>query len=140
MLKLANCTMHDQTQYIEQFISFGFDIDPKPLLGEVSGAEEAIKMAKRIIYNVKGGNLTDGVPALVDGILIGGRTDVCVYLAIYAAAFGIKAYITETKRIRDNDKFVFNLCGVTPLLLTSFTDGYYGPGVTIDINNPWSVV
>lgn len=137
MLKLANCTMHDQTQYIDQFKSFGFDIDPKPLLTEVFGSEETIETAKQVISTVKGGNLIDGKPALVDGILIGGRTDLCVYLALYAAVFHIKVYVAETKRIRTDDKFVFNLCGVTPVLLTSFTDGYFGPGVTIDSINPW---
>lgn len=109
-MKLANVTMHDQTQYIEQFRQLGYEIDPRPLLKEVSGAQEAYQTAKEAIQ--------EAIDMGAEGILLGGRTDLCIYAAILAAQAGLRVLIAETKRIRDeNDRFVFVLAGVTPVYL-----------------------
>lgn len=105
-MKLANCTMHDQAQFFEQYKRFGFDVEATPRLVEVKSADEAYRLAQKVVQEAK----QDGF----DGLLIGGRTDVMIYIGILAPVRGLKLYIAETERIRDNnDRFVFNLTGVT---------------------------
>jgi len=57
------------------------------------------------------------------GLLIGGRTDVMIYLAIQAPAWGLSLYVAETERIRDaSDRFVFQLKGVTRVYVSHPAD------------------
>ncbi len=106
MIKLFNATMHDETPYLDAFKTLGYDVDPEPRLSAVDGPAEAYAMAKRAVAAAKG----------YDGMLIGGRTDVMIYIAILAPIEGLGLYIAETKRTRDaNDRFVFHLAGVTPI-------------------------
>lgn len=94
------------------------------MLKDVNGADEAIGAASCAIKAAK--------EMGVEGVLVGGRTDVCIYAAIMAAESGLKVYQAETKRIRtEDDKFIFNLAGVTRIKLDCFFDGYFGPGVNI---------
>jgi hypothetical protein len=118
-IKLANLTLHDQTQYIDQYKSFGFDIDPKPLIREVSGSSDAIKAAEEAVQKA--------IDQGADAILIGGRTDLCIYITILAATCEklFKVFVAETQRIRtSDDKFVFNLSGVTEVKIHSEIDSY----------------
>ncbi len=117
-MKLANLTMHDQLQFVDRFRELGFEVDPKPLLREVSGMEDAKAAACEALKAAKDQG--------AQGILLGGRTDVCVYAAILAAAGRFKVYVAETKRVRDeSDRFVFELAGVTPIDLVCLVDEIY---------------
>ncbi len=110
MIKLANATMHDQSQYLDAFRNFGFEIEPTPRLRQVSGAWEAYNLAREIVEQAK----KEGF----DGLLLGGRTDLMIYIAVQAPAWGLDLYQAETIRQRDeNDRFVFNLVGVTRIYL-----------------------
>lgn len=129
MKKLANCTMHSQIALAEQYREFGYEVVGEPLLREVHGMEDAVTAAYEAVMEAKN--------AFVDGILLGGRTDLVIYSAILAAEHNLEVYIAETQRIRDeNDRFVFQLVGVTPVSLFSFTDGYFGTGT--QIGDVWS--
>ena len=115
MIKLANATMHDQTQYLESFRKFGFDVEPIPRLRQVSGAREAYELACQVVEQSR----KEGY----DGLLLGGRTDVMVYIAIQAPAWRLSLYIAETERIRDeNDRFIFELKGVTRVYVSHPAD------------------
>ena len=115
MIKLANATMHDQSQFLDDFKRFGFDVEPTPRLREVSGAWEAYNLAREVVEQAK----KEGY----EGLLLGGRTDLMVYIAIQAPAWGLSLYIAETERIRDaNDRFVFNLSGVTKIYVAHPVD------------------
>jgi hypothetical protein len=115
MIRLANATMHDQTQFINDFQNFGFDVESSPRLRQVTGAWEAYKLAREVVERVK----KEGF----DGLLLGGRTDVMIYIAILAPIHGLDLYIAETERIRDtNDRFMFNLVGVTKVYLSHPAD------------------
>lgn len=115
MIKLANATMHDQSQYLDAFRNFGFEIEPTPRLRQVSGTWEACNLAREVVEQTK----KEGY----DGLLLGGRTDLMIYIAVQAPAWGLKLYIAETERIRDeNDRFVFNLVGVTRVYVAHPTD------------------
>lgn len=117
-MKLANLTMHDQIQFVDRFRELGFDINPTPLLREVSGMEDAKAAACEALKAAKDQG--------AQGILLGGRTDVCVYAAILAAAGRFKVFVAETKRVRDeSDRFVFELEGVTPIDLVCLVDEIY---------------
>ena len=109
-MKLGNCTMHDQTEYLDAFAALGYEVDPKPLLREVSGPQDALVAALDAIDKAKS--------AGAEGILLGGRTDLCIYAALFAVTAGLAVFIAETRRERDTEgNFRFNLAGVTPLSL-----------------------
>ena len=115
MIRLANATMHDQSAYRADFEKLGFDVEPIPRLRQVSGAKEAYELARETVEQVK----KEGY----DGLLIGGRTDLMIYLAIEAPAYKLDLYIAETERIRDeHDRFVFNLKGLTKVYVTHPVD------------------
>ncbi len=115
MIKLLNATMHDQSNFREAFRNLGFDIEPTPRLREVSGAWEACNLAREVVEQAK----KEGY----DGLLLGGRTDLMVYIAVQAPAWGLDLYQAETKRERDeNDRFIFNLVGVTRIYLAHPVD------------------
>ena len=115
MVKLANATMHDQSNFREAFKNFGFEVETTPRLREVSGAREAYELACQVVEQAK----KEGY----DGLLLGGRTDLMIYIAVQAPAWGLELYIAETERIRDaNDRFVFNLVGVTKVYLNHPAD------------------
>lgn len=109
MLLMANCTMHNQKEYVSDFEKFGFKVLPEPLFREVSGTEDAWKAAAKAVRKA--------IELGVEGILLGGRTDLVVYTCQMALAEGLEVFIAETERIRDeNDRFVFKLKGVQRIL------------------------
>ena len=111
MIKLLNATMHDQSVYQSDFEKLGFDVEAAPRLRQVSGAKEAYELACEVVQQAR----AEGF----DGLLIGGRTDVMIYIAIEAPIHGLNLYIAETERIRDvNDRFIFNLAGVTKVYVS----------------------
>jgi hypothetical protein len=115
MIKLANATMHDQTSFRDNFLNFGFDVEPTPRLRPVSGPKEAYELACQVIERAK----KEGF----DGLLLGGRTDLMIYIAIQAPAYKLDLYIAETERLRDaNDRFVFELKGVTKVYVSHPVD------------------
>ena len=115
MIKLANATMHDQSQFVNEFRNFGFDVEVTPRLREVSGAKEAYELAREVVEQAK----KEGY----EGLLLGGRTDLMVYIAIQAPAWGLDLYQAETVRQRDeNDRFVFELKGVTKVYVAHPVD------------------
>lgn len=111
MLKLMNATMHNQEGFQNDFRKLGFDVESTPRLRPVSGPQDAYKLACEVVRQAK----EEGF----DGLLLGGRTDVMIYIAIRAPIHGLELYIAETKRERDeNDRFVFNLAGVTKIYIS----------------------
>jgi hypothetical protein len=107
--------MHDQSQFVDAFRNFGFEVEATPRLREVSGAWEAYNLAREIVEQTR----KEGF----DGLLIGGRTDLMIYLAIQAPAYGLKLYQAETKRERDeNDRFIFNITDITRIYVSHPVD------------------
>lgn len=107
---LANATMHDQSNYCDDFRRLGFEVESSPRLKTVTGPQEAYELACEVVRQAK----QEGF----DGLLLGGRTDVMIYIAIKAQVHGLDLYQAETVRERDeNDRFVFNLAGVTKIYL-----------------------
>ena len=126
MIKLANATMHDQTQFIDNFRNFGFEVESSPRLRQVSGATEAYTLAREIVEQAE----AEGF----DGLLIGGRTDLMIYIAIQAPIYGLQLYIAETVRERDeHDRFVFNLTGLTKVYVTH-PAGLVGAAIVAEID------
>lgn len=126
-MRLANCTMHNQAEYLAAYATLGYEVLPEPLLREVAGPEDALSAAREAV------DIAKAVGA--QGILLGGRTDLCIYVAIEAVCQGLKVFVAETKRERytegGKDFFRFNLVGVTPVKLGFVYDGYNGMGVAI---------
>ena len=115
MIKLLNATMHDQSPFCDDFKKLGFDVEPTPRLREVSGAKEAYELACEVVQQARKGGF--------DGLLLGGRTDVMIYIAVQAPAYGLKLYQAETERIRDeNNRFIFNLSGITRIYVSHPVD------------------
>ena len=115
MVKLLNATMHDQSAYRSDFAKLGFEVEATPKLRQVSGAREAYELACQVVQQAR----KEGFK----GLLIGGRTDVMIYLAIQAPAWGLSLYVAETERIRDaSDRFVFQLKGVTKVYVSHPAD------------------
>ena len=111
MIKLANATMHDQSGFRDDFKRLGFDVESSPRLHQVTGAKEAYQLACEVVQQAK----KEGF----HGLLIGGRTDVMIYIAIEAPIRGLQLFIAETVRQRDaNDRFVFNLAGLTKVYVS----------------------
>ena len=115
MIKLANATMHDQSAYRSEFAKLGFEVESTPRLRPVSGAKEAYNLACEVIDQAR----REGF----QGLLLGGRTDLMIYIAVQAPAWGLSLYVAETERIRDeNDRFVFQLKGVTKIYVSHPVD------------------
>lgn len=115
MIKLANATMHDQSKFVEDFRKLGFEVEATPRLRQVSGARDAYELAREVVQQAK----KEGF----DGLLLGGRTDVMIYVGILAPIHGLQLWVAETERIRDeNDRFVFNVAGVTKVYLSHPAD------------------
>src|SRR5690606_36687637 len=115
MIKLANATMHDQDAYRKDFERLGFEVETAPRLRPVSGAKEAYLLAREVVEQAN----KEGF----DGLLLGGRTDIMIYIAIEAPIRGLDLYITETVRVRDeNDRFVFNIKGLTKVYVSHPAD------------------
>ena len=115
LVKLANLTMHPQNDYLDAFRALGYDIDPRPLLRACSGMEDAKAAAVEALQAAAAQD--------AEGILLGGRTDMCVYAGILAVMGGFKVFIAETERLRDADgNFAFNLRGITPVDLRDILD------------------
>ncbi len=115
MIKLMNATMHDQSQFLDDFKKFGFDIEPTPRLRSVSGPKEAYELARETVEQAR----REGF----QGLLLGGRTDIMIYIGILAPVHGLDLYLAETVRQRDaNDRFIFNLTGVTKIYLAHPVD------------------
>ena len=126
MIKLANATMHDQSGYLTDFHRLGFDVESTPRLRPVSGAKEAYLLAREVVEQAK----KEGF----DGLLLGGRTDIMIYIAIEAPIRGLDLYITETVRVRDeNDRFVFNIKGLTKVYVSHPAD-LVGAAVAAEID------
>ena len=122
-MKLLNATMHDQSAHLEAFAALGLEVEATPSLRVHTSPPGAYELASEVT--------TAASREGFDGLLIGGRTDVMIYIALSVAWSKLKLFIAETERIRDeNDRFVFNLVGVTPVCLKSSTDYY--PHVVID--------
>ena len=74
MIRLANATLHDQSQYLDAFRNFGFEVEATPRLRPVSGAKEAYELACEMVQQAR----REGF----QGLLLGGRTDLMIYIAI----------------------------------------------------------
>jgi hypothetical protein len=115
MIRLANATLHDQSNFREAFKNFGFEVETTPRLRPVSGAREAYELAHEVVEQAR----KEGF----NGLLLGGRTDLMIYIAIQAPAYKLDLYQAETERIRDkNDRFVFELKGVTKVYVSHPVD------------------
>ncbi len=115
MIRLANATMHDQTGYLADFHRLGFEVEPAPRLRPVRGAKEAYALACEVVRQAK----KEGF----HGLLLGGRTDIMIYIAIEAPVCGLQLYIAETMRVRDDDDwFVFNVKGLTRVYVSHPAD------------------
>lgn len=115
MIRLANATLHDQSAYRSDFAKLGFEVEATPRLRQVAGPKEAYELACEIVEQTR----REGF----QGLLLGGRTDVMIYLAIQAPAYKLDLYQAETERIRDaNDRFVFNLKGITKIYVSHPAD------------------
>lgn len=126
MIKLMNATMHDQSKFVEDFRKLGFDVEPTPRLREVSGAKEAYELACEVIEQARKGGF--------NGLLLGGRTDVMIYIGIIAPAWRLELYVAETERIRDeHDRFVFNLTGLSKVYVAHPTD-LVGPAIAAEVD------
>ncbi len=70
-----------------------------------------------------------------DGLLLGGRTDLMIYIAVQAPAWGLSLYVAETERIRDaNDRFIFNITGMTKVYLNHPAD-LVGAAIAAEIDH-----
>ena len=115
MIKLANATMHDQSNFLNDFAKLGFDVEATPRLRPVSGPKEAYELACEVVQQAR----REGF----QGLLLGGRTELMIYIAVQAPAWGLNLYQAETKRERDeNDRFIFNLAGITRIYLAHPVD------------------
>lgn len=114
-MQLANFTLHDQSEHIDEWRKFGFDMDPTPkaplIEFEKEGwTEEAILDA---VTNELGLIQADGFNA----ILIGGLSNCMAYAWLLAPRFGLQVVMARTPRKRTPDgRFVFELAGYATLL------------------------
>lgn len=123
LVKLANGTMHNQESFIDKFRELGYEIIPEPLLREVpqGDTDAAVALAMDVVRQARNLSATD--------ILIGGRSDLAIYIALIAANDGMGVCVADTRRTRDeNDRFIFNLEAVVELPLYTGRQG----GVFID--------
>lgn len=118
-MKLANCTLHEQTSLKDEFASFGIEIGD-----EIMGFEVAISDTAEII-RLKAADVIDSVLCGDEGgILVGGLSSSTYYLITEAFKTrceetpGLRVFEAITERIRDEKgRFIFVLKGVREILL-----------------------
>ena len=124
MKKLANFTLHDQTQYIEIWKDFGFEIDPvsrAPLI-EYEKAEWTEEKILSETYK----RLDIIASERFDAIMIGGLSNVMAYAWLYAQILGLEVIMSKTPRLRTPDgKFIFKLEGYAELIKPSEMKGLF---------------
>lgn len=93
-LRLANCTRHNQTPYLEQFRYWGFEVHPEPLLEVVTDPQQARLVAMNAVRRA-----LEQEPR-PDGILLGGRTDLCCYAALFAVPLDLSVWTVDVDALR----------------------------------------
>jgi len=115
MIKLANFTLHQQTQYIEKWREFGFEIDPTPRAPLIE-FEKGEWTEQRILDAVKRA-LTEIKNQGFEAIMIGGLSNCMAYAWYLAHQLGLRVVMSKTPRLRTPDgKFIFVLAGWQELL------------------------
>jgi len=115
MMKLANFTLHDQTQYVGRWREFGFEVDPTPRAPLIEFEKESwteekiLEAVKRALTEIK----AEGF----DAIMIGGLSNCMAYAWYLAHQMELKVVMSKTPRLRTpNGKFIFVLTGWQELL------------------------
>jgi len=115
MRKLANFTLHDQTEYVEAWRSFGYEIDPKPrapLVNFESGKWTEERILKEVALALK-----EIKKEGFDAIMIGGLSNAMAYAWFVAWHLGLEVVMARTPRLRTPDgHFIFELTGYSALL------------------------
>jgi len=115
MVRLANFTLHDQSEYVGRWREFGFEIDPAPrapLIEFEKGERTEESILEAVIDKldaIKAGGF--------DAILIGGLSNCMAYAWLLASRYGLQAVMARTPRKRTpTGEFVFELAGYSILL------------------------
>lgn len=115
MIRLANFTLHNQDQYVEQWREYGFEIDPTPRSPLVEFEKEEwteqkiLESTKKALMEIKEQGF--------DAIMIGGLSNVMAYAWYLANQMGLRVVMSKTPRLRTPDgKFIFVLSGWQELL------------------------
>lgn len=113
MIKLANCTLHDQAQYEKDFAYSGFEIVTEPMGFEVKATDNAQAIKNKVEETL------DLICAdtHASAILVGGLSSVTYYFVTGAFGYTWKVFEVVTERTRDAEgKFVFNFRGLREIL------------------------
>jgi hypothetical protein len=115
-LKLANFTLHDQAEHVDQWRSFGFEMDPAPRAPLIEF--EKGEWTEEAILNAVHQALLDIRREGFQAILVGGLSNAMAYAWLLADALGLEVVMARTPRERTPDgKFIFHLAGYSRLLL-----------------------
>jgi len=113
MIKLANCTLHDQTQYEKDFRQAGFEVVTKPLGFEVDVEDDAQTIKNKVEDTLE----FICIDTHVNDILVGGLSSLTYYFIQGALEYSWHVFEVVTEQTRDADgKFVFNFCGLREIL------------------------
>lgn len=102
--RMYNLTTHDESGDIEKFKSFGFDIDPQPrLFAPPYGRTPREPM--NMYHYAKA--TVDNLPSDAEAVLIGGLTDLMIYIynIIKESKSNVRIYIAATRRMNKNNDY-----------------------------------
>lgn len=107
-MNLANFTLHDQSEHMESWARYGFELDPRPRAPLIDFSD-ASWTEERILHEVR----TSLQRIQADGfqaIMIGGLSNAMAYAWIIAHDMDLRVIMARTPRERTPDgKFIFRL-------------------------------
>ena len=91
--RLANLTTHDQSEFVDEYKSRGYNIDPSPrpiIKFKNDSQEDLVNKIRKHLTIIK----DDGY----DAILLGGTTDMVPYIYCIAGSLGLKPVVVIIKK------------------------------------------
>lgn len=114
--RLANFTLHDQTQYVEVWKGFGYDLDPRPRAPLIPF--EKGTWTEDMIFKATWEAMDKILQECFEAIIIGGLSNCMAYAWYIANLMNMEVVMARTPRMRDHatGRQLFVMTGYSKML------------------------
>ena len=111
--RLANATNHNQRGLSELYEKMGYIVDPAPIMPHTGSWQDPLMVAERVVQTA--------LEQKADGILLGGTTELVIYVALLAVQAGLPVYVPRRTELdpsgRREARYAATLSELAPLRL-----------------------